>query len=55
MTRGRLMELLRQAVDQLDVERAQDDMVRFVRDPRTIDVWSRDFFREVVQRIEIFS
>ena len=55
LTRGRLMELLRQAVDQLDVERAQDDMVRFVRDPRTIDVWSRDFFREVVQRIEIFS
>lgn len=53
LTRGRLMELLRQAVDQLDVGRAQDDVVRFVRDPRTIDVWSRDFFREVVQRIEI--
>lgn len=53
LTRGRLMELLRQAVDQLDVERAQDDVMRFVRDPRTIDVWSRDFFREVVQRIEI--
>ncbi|MCY3664527.1 MAG: nucleotidyl transferase AbiEii/AbiGii toxin family protein [Gemmatimonadetes bacterium] len=55
LTRGRLMELLCQAVDQLDVGRAQDDVVRFVRDPRTIDVWSRDFFREVVQRIEIFS
>ena len=55
LTRGRLMELLRQAVDQLDVGRAQDDVVRFVRDPRTIDVWSRDFFCEVVQRIEIFS
>ena len=53
LTRGRLMELLCQAVDQLDVGRAQDDVVRFVRDPRTIDVWSRDFFREVVQRIEI--
>ena len=53
LTRGCLMELLRQAVAQLDVGRAQDDVVRFVRDPRTIDVWSRDFFREVVQRIEI--
>ena len=47
------MELLRQAVDQLDVGRAQDDVMRFVRDPRTIDVWSRDFFCEVVRRIEI--
>ena len=33
LTRGRLMELLHQAVDQLDVGRAQDDVMRFVRDP----------------------
>lgn len=52
LTRDRLVELLRQAVDQLDVGRARDDVVRFVRDPRTIDIWSRDFFHEVVQRIE---
>ncbi len=52
LTRDRLMELLRQAVDRLDVGRARDDVVRFVRDPRTIDIWSRDFFYEVVQRIE---
>ena len=52
LTRDRLVELLRQAVDQLDVGRARDDVVRFVRDPRPIDIWSRDFFHEVVQRIE---
>ena len=52
LTRDHLVELLRQAVDRLDVGRAQDDVVRFVRDPRTIDIWSRDFFYEVVQRIE---
>ena len=51
LTRERLMELLRQTVDHLDVGLAQDDVVRFVRDPRTIDIWSRDFFYEVVQRI----
>ena len=52
LTRDHLVELLRQAVDRLDVGRARDDVVRFVRDPRTIDIWSRDFFYEVVQRIE---
>ena len=52
LTRDRLVELLCQAVDQLDIGRARDDVVRFVRDPRTIDIWSRDFFFEVVQRIE---
>ena len=52
LTRDRLMELLRQAVDRLNVDRARDDVVRFVRDRRTIDIWSRDFFYEVIQRIE---
>jgi len=47
LTQDRLMALLRQAVD-----RARDDVVRFVRDPRAIEIWSRDFFYEVVQRIE---
>ena len=52
LTRERLADLLGQAVDQLDVDRARDDMVRFVRDRRSLDIWSRDFFYEVIGRIE---
>ena len=52
LARERLMELLTQAVDGLDVDRARDDVIRFVRDPRDVEVWSKDFFFEVVRRIE---
>ena len=52
LTRERLMELLNQAVDGLDVDRARDDVIRFVRDPRNVEIWSRDFFFDVVRRIE---
>ena len=36
----------------LDVDRAREDVIRFVRDPRNVEIWSKDFFFEVVQRIE---
>ncbi len=52
LTRVRLMELLNQAVDRLDVDRARDDVVRFIPDPRSVEIWSNDFFFEVVRRIE---
>ena len=52
LTRERLMEQLNQAVDGLDVDRAREDVIRFVRDPRDVEIWSKDFFYEVVQRIE---
>ena len=52
LTRERMMELLNRAVDGLDVDRARDDVVRFVRDPGSVEVWSKDFFFEVVRRIE---
>ena len=52
LTRERMMELLNRAVEGLDVDRARDDVLRFVRDPGSVEVWSKDFFLEVVRRIE---
>jgi hypothetical protein len=52
LTKERMVGLLGQAVDQLDVDQARDDMVRFVRDRRSLDIWSRDFFYEVIGRLE---
>jgi len=37
----------------LDVEQARDEVIRFVRDPRSLELWSRDFFRAVARRIEV--
>jgi predicted nucleotidyltransferase component of viral defense system len=52
LTKIGLMEHLHQAIDQLDIDQARSDIERFVDNERMLDLWSRDFFRQVVDRIE---
>ena len=47
----KLRSLLQDAVNKLDVEKACKEVSPFVRDQRTLDVWSTEFFADVVQRV----
>ena len=51
LTPDRLQHLLRQAVDDLDVKQARREVAPFIIDQRALDVWSRDFFRQIIPRI----
>ncbi|MCK4303665.1 MAG: nucleotidyl transferase AbiEii/AbiGii toxin family protein, partial [Candidatus Eisenbacteria sp.] len=42
---------LHRAVDDLDVEKARSEVAPFVRDRRALEVWSRDFFRQIIAHI----
>lgn len=42
-----------EAIDQLNVDQAREEVLPFVVDPRSLEIWSRDFFRTLVDRIEI--
>ncbi|MGA1194038.1 MAG: hypothetical protein ACO3ZG_06640 [Kiritimatiellia bacterium] len=33
------------------VDQARREVSRFVRDPASLEVWSRDFFRQIIGRI----
>ena len=46
-----MQNLLRRAVDDLDVEKARREVTPFARDQRALDIWSPDFFRQIVSRI----
>jgi hypothetical protein len=52
LTTEALRELLQQAIDQLDVDQARNEALPFVRDPAALEVWSREFFADIVQRIQ---
>jgi len=43
--------LLQDAVNKLDVAKARKEVSPFVRDHRTLDVWSHEFFADIVQRV----
>lgn len=45
--------VLREAIDGLDIDRAREEVMPFVVDQRTLELWSREFFRSLVDRIEL--
>jgi predicted nucleotidyltransferase component of viral defense system len=51
LTSWKLQALLTRAVEELDVEQASREVAPFVRDQRTLEVWSKDFFLEVITRL----
>lgn len=53
LTREILMARLHAAVDALDIDRARLEVVPFLSDAHALDVWSRDFFLQVAERIEV--
>jgi hypothetical protein len=52
LTRARLLELLRSRIGQVDIAKLREEVTPFVRDHRSLEVWSQDFFLHVIDRIE---
>jgi hypothetical protein len=53
MNREKLFALTTEAVDKLDVNQARREVEPFVKNPETLEVWSREFFQDVVERIVV--
>ena len=47
-----LREMLREAVENLDIERAREEVLPFVLDRRSVEIWSVDFFTSLIDRVE---
>lgn len=45
-------DMLRQAIVQLDLKAAQQDVMPFLRNPDQLDVWSADFFYALIDMID---
>lgn len=43
--------LILERIDSIDVATVRDDVQRFLVDPREVEIWSKDFFRDLVGRI----
>ncbi|MEI6971184.1 MAG: nucleotidyl transferase AbiEii/AbiGii toxin family protein [bacterium] len=46
-----LRDLLTRAIEKLDVKKAESEVAPFVKDRRSLEVWSQDFFKSLVGRI----
>jgi len=51
-TQDFIKELLYKRIDTLDVESAKKDVQRFIYDEKELNIWSKEFFTAVVDKIE---
>jgi hypothetical protein len=53
MNREKFVALTTEAVDKLDVNQARREVEPFVKNPEALEIWSQEFFRDVVNRIVV--
>ena len=53
LTKQNIKTLLLQRIETLDVTKAKNDVRPFIKDIKEIALWSKDFFKEVVENISI--
>jgi len=51
LTREDIIEHFDNKIESLDIESAKKDIINFIKDSSQIDIWSKEFFRDVVRRI----
>lgn len=53
LSEAALRELLEKRIQDVDIELAKKDVIRFIRNPKDVDVWSKDYFRYVASKLRV--
>ena len=48
-----LRSLLEKRVEDLEIELAKQDVIRFIRNPKDVDIWSKDYFRYEIKKLRV--
>lgn len=52
ITQGQLTELLKAKIDAVSFDRIREDIVKFIPDESVLDIWSPQYFKDLVDRIK---
>lgn len=52
LNKERLIEMLDERIDTIDITSAKKDVLPMLKDASSVDVWSKEFFKDIVQRIK---
>jgi len=50
-TKKDLIEILHAKIDELDINLAKEDIIRFIEDDKKIEIWSKDYFHQIAGMI----
>lgn len=51
MTKDQFRQLLEKKIESVSFKSVREDVVRFIRDEQTVEIWSPKYFRDLVQQI----
>lgn len=51
LTLGILKEIIKNHFDRIDFNRAKEDVIPFIRDTSKLDIWSKDFFKQITENL----
>jgi predicted nucleotidyltransferase component of viral defense system len=54
-TKNDLIQLLKNKINNTDFKLAKKDVVSFLKDPQSVDVWSTDFFLKLLDQIQVID
>jgi predicted nucleotidyltransferase component of viral defense system len=55
LTPALFSDWLTQRIERLDVDSAKNDVSRFIADARVLDIWSRDYFMQLANRVRFLD
>ena len=55
LTEEMFRELLKQKIETLDIASAKTDIRRFIKDDRVLNIWSKEYFLDLAERVKIYQ
>lgn len=52
LDREKFLEIIRRQIEEVDFEKAKQDVLPFLKDPDSVRIWSRSFFKEIIKNIK---
>ena len=53
ITKNQLFELLYTKISSTKIENVKEDVFRFVRNQNELEIWSREYFKTLVENIKV--
>lgn len=53
ITKNQLLELLHAKINTTKIENVKDDIIRFIQNPNELDIWTRDYFDQLVENLKV--
>jgi len=52
ITREQVLQLLQDKIKQVSIDNVKDDVVRFIKDDSVLNIWSEQYFTDIIQKLK---